>query len=168
MDWGTLIAALVGAAIPGTITLLRLRRDRPERDATAVASAQLLVEQLEPLTRLIFAASPEVEQERHKVLSLQVTETRQRLLALAASHPRRVVRERARIAQHKLGELASASTYALQDTLHSRANAEWMVHAQKTHTEAHDALQALIDAMHPPGLPWIHRRSLLARIISGR
>lgn len=71
---------------------------------------------------------------------------RERLLIIAAGHPRRDIRELATQAQVKLANVLQASGWAVGDLLQNRNNPDWMEHAQKTHEEAVETLQELIDA----------------------
>ncbi len=121
----------------------------PEFEATvaqAVGPAMLLLDRMNPFRVTMNAGTPEIEEARWKELTQQVDTARERLLIIAAGHPRRDIRELAAQAQVKLANVLQASGWAVSDLLQNRNNPEWMEHTQKTHEEAVEALQELIDA----------------------
>jgi hypothetical protein len=126
----------------------RARQITPEFEATvaqAVGPAILLLDRMDPVRVTINVGNAEVEEARWKELTQQVYAARERLLIIAAGHPRQDIRKLAEQAQVKLANVLQASGWAVSDLLRNRDNPEWMEHARKTHEEAKDALQELID-----------------------
>jgi hypothetical protein len=121
----------------------------PEFEATiaqAVGPAMLLLDRMNPVRVTMNVSNAEAEQTRWKELTERVDAARERLLIIAAGHPRPEIRELAAQAQVKLANVLHASGWAVRDLLQNRSNPEWMERAQKTHEEANQALQQLIDA----------------------
>jgi hypothetical protein len=146
MNWSALIGAFVGAGVPAVLTYVKVLRDRQAVDAQAIGPAMLLLERMDPLRVMINVGNAEVEEARWKELNQHVDVVRERLLVMAAGHPRRDIRELAKQAQMKLANVRQASGFAVSDLLQNRANPEWVEHAQETHREATDALRELVDA----------------------
>jgi hypothetical protein len=126
----------------------RARQITPEFEATvaqAVGPAMLLLDRMDPVRVTMNVGTAEAEQDRWKELTQQVYAARERLLIIAAGHPRRDIRNLAEQAQVKLANVLQASGWAVSDLLRNRNNPEWIEHARNTHNEARDALQELID-----------------------
>jgi len=126
----------------------RVQQITPEFEATvaqAVGPAMLLLDRMDPVRVTMNVGSAEAEEDRWKELTQQVYATRERLLIIAAGHPRRDIRNLAEQAQVKLANVLQASGWAVSDLLRNRNNPEWIEHARKTHEEAKNALQELVE-----------------------
>lgn len=103
MDWGTVVAAFVGAALPSSGTLLTLRADRRQRlearqwlDADVVADVQQFLNDIDPMRRAVDLNPAEgAADEMWKNLDQRRDQVQRKLLLLAAGHPQKLVRDRA-------------------------------------------------------------------------
>jgi hypothetical protein len=146
MDWSALIGAFIGAGVPAVLSYVRVHRDRQAADGQAFGPVLLLLNRMDPLRVTINVGNAEVEEARWRELNQQVDAACERLLVVAAGHPRRRIRVLAEQAQVKLANVSQASRWAVRDLLQNKDNPEWMEHAQKTHQEATEALRELIGA----------------------
>jgi hypothetical protein len=154
MIWGALIGGLIGAGIPGFLTYLGLRRARQSTDAEAFGPALLLLYRLQP-DRVMMNLSSDAAAEAARVTELaqQTDRARERLLVVSAGHPRRHVRELARMAEVKLGNVHHLMGWQVMDMYRHRDNPEWEAHYRNEHAEAQTAMDDLIAANFAWRLP---------------
>jgi hypothetical protein len=155
MIWGALLGGLIGAGISGFLTYLGLRRTRQASDAEAFGPAVLLLDRFQP-DRVMFSISRDPEEEAAKWADVpqQVETARGRLLVVRSGHPRRRVRNLAHAAQSKIASTYTASRWQVADMLANRDNPEWVTHFRKTHAEAQQAMDDLIEANFAWGPRW--------------
>jgi hypothetical protein len=150
MDWSALVGALIGAGVPASLAagtaLHQLRRGGQSRDAEAFGPALLLLDRLDP-DRVSFNVSrdPEVENPKWALLGEQADRARERLLVVAAGHPRKKVRDLAGVAEVELGNALAHSGWQAHDMARGQGDPDWRRTAKETHAQAEAALRALID-----------------------
>jgi len=147
VDWSALIGGLIGAGIPTSLAAVGLRRQRQTADAEAFGPAVSLLARVDP-DRVLINLGPDTETEVAELSDLEqrVNVARERLLVVAAGHPRRHVRDLARAAEVKLAAVFHGTGWAVIDMMLHRDNPEWMAHARQTYAEADKALNDLIEA----------------------
>jgi hypothetical protein len=145
-DWSALMGGLIGAGIPAVLAYLGFRRQRQSSDAQAFGPALLLLDELEPMRISINVGTTDVEQQKWEKLRAQSDLARERLLVIAAGHPRKHVRDLAADAAVKVANAYTHSAWQAADMVRHRDNPEWMETAQQTHAGARQALQRLINA----------------------
>jgi hypothetical protein len=147
MDWSALLGGFIGAGIPASLAFLGLRRQRQSTDAEAFGPALLLLDWLNPDRIAMNLSNADAETAKWQELRRQSDTAQERLLVVAAGHPRSGMRRRATDARVKLANAFTTSGWQASDMLRNRdANGEWMDHARKTHVEATTAMQELVDA----------------------
>lgn len=146
MDWSALLGGFIGAGIPAALAFLGLRRQRQSKDAEAFGPALLLLDRLNPDRVAINLGNAEAEMAKWQELQQQSDTAQERLLIVAAGHPRSAVRRRAADARVKLANAFTASQWQVSDMLRNRDNREWMDEARKAHAEATSAMRELVDA----------------------
>src|SRR6266576_6603307 len=122
MIWGALIGGLIGAGI----TYLGLRRARRSTDAEAFGQALLVLYRLQP-DRVMMNLSSDAAAEAARVTELaqQTDRARERLLVVSAGHPHRDVRDLAKMAHVKLGNVHHLMGWQVMDMYRHRDNPEW-------------------------------------------
>jgi len=144
MDWGTVIGAFIGAAIPSSGTLLTLRaerrkqlRERQWMDAEVVADVDSLLHDIDPMRRAMNLNPAEgAEDALWAGLETRRDDLQRRLLRLGSGHPSQEVREPARRLASEVFNAAVSSRWVVHDMLLGRDSKEQMETAQRDHDHA--------------------------------
>jgi hypothetical protein len=153
MIWGALLGGLIGAGISGFLTYLGLRRTRQASDAEAFGPAVLLLDRFQP-DRVMFSISRDPKRPSGRTCL-----NRSRRLAGDYSSSGLVTLDgvsvtSAHAAQSKIASTYTASRWQVADMLANRDNPEWVTHFRKTHAEAQQAMDDLIEANFAWGPRW--------------
>jgi hypothetical protein len=144
--WAALLGGFIGAGIPGLLTFIGLRRSRQSNDAEAFGPAILLLHRLEPYQIMANVNSDAaIELAKWKEMPELIGTARERLLVVSAGNPRRRVRDLAKDAELKLGNVHRDMGWQLNDMFAKRDNPGWVEIYRKDHAEAQKAMQDLID-----------------------
>jgi hypothetical protein len=162
MSWTDVVSAaaggLAGAAIPGWLGYLGLRRDRSRQledrwrddDAPVMADARGLLQDIDPDHRAINVSSaPGIEQQTwNDILGRRATVVRQ-LLAMAAGHPSASIRSCAQELQVQVAAATDQTLWLVKDMLGNRDSQDQHSYARTCHqaaTATADRLQDLVTA----------------------
>jgi hypothetical protein len=164
MDWITLGAAFLGGgfggAIPATVSLVQLRRDKTAAlqarrwlDAETVADAKKLLIDLDPHRRTINAQAPDVEAELWKGLNERKDRHDRELLLLGTGHTSQEVSAAANELDLALVWLAHWSELAVRAVVAHRDFLDLVEDAVKCREAAAIAVNKLADAVKEAAAP---------------
>jgi len=153
-DWSSLLAALIGAAIPGTLGYLKQAHDRRAVDAEVLGGVTNLLMDLDPQRALMNKTSdPEVTRKHIDGLHDEEAQLRKQLMTIAAGHPRKRVRELAFKMHVALFNSRTATSAALADRKDfTPPESTWVEQAKRDHEEAEAASIELIAASNRSAL----------------
>jgi hypothetical protein len=163
IDWSSLIAALIGAAIPGTLVYLKQGHDRRAVDAEVLGGVNHLLMDLDPRRALVNRSSdPDVARNFIGRIQDQEAQLSRQLMTIAAGHPRKRVRELAFKMHVALYNSRTASTALLVDRDDFRPDkSTWLEQARHDHDEATAVCAELIAASNRSALSLRRRRDLV-------
>ncbi len=147
------------ASIPATMRYVGLRADRRHHRhdrqwvvAEVVASAQLLIDDIDPMRRVMnLNPAQGAEDQRWTDLERRRDEVRGRLAVIATGHASREVRDLARRLATELYNAAISTRWAVHDMLFHRDNPEQMATAKQDHQTASATAAELQHAVQVAG-----------------
>jgi hypothetical protein len=140
LDSSSLLSGHIDAAIPGSLTLLGIRRRVRETDAAVFGPAMLLLNEFDPdIAAMAVLPDRQAELDRWRERATRLNSAREQLLVIAAGHPRRQVREGAERTQVALANAARSTTWVVRDITANPNNPDGM-------TQARAALSSVVAA----------------------